>query len=71
MRSGLRPDQSRDPSCGGGEAGQADGVSGQTWESTHGPFSKAGAVPGALAGSLGLFHWVHASLAWPMVEMQI
>lgn len=70
-RPGLGSDQSRALVCGGREAGRADGVSGQTWESTHGPFSKAGAVPGAPAGSSGLFHWAHPSLAWPMVEMQI
>ena len=69
-RPGLGSDRSRALVCGGGEAGRADGVSGQTWESTHGPFSKAGAVPGAPAGSSGLFHWTHPSLAWPMVEMQ-
>ena len=30
-------------------------VSGQTWEPAHGPCSKAGAVPGAPAGSLASF----------------
>lgn len=70
-RPGLCSDQNGALVCGGGEAGQADRVSGQTWESTHGPFSKAGAVPGAPAGSSGPFHWAHPSLAWPMVEMQI
>lgn len=70
-RPGLRSDQSRALACGGGGAGPADRVSGQTWESAHGPFSKAGAVPGAPAGSLGLFHRAHPSLAWPMVEVQI
>lgn len=32
---------------------------------------KGGCCPRGPAGSLGFFHWAHASLAWPMVEMQI
>lgn len=70
-RPGPRPLELRLWPRGGGEPGGRQTVSGQTWEPTHGPFSKAGAVPGAPAGSSGLFHWAHPSRARPAVEMQI
>lgn len=54
IRSGLHPDQSCAPGCGGGKLG-GQTVSGQRWESTHGPFSKAGAVPGAPRGPQASF----------------